>query len=158
MLNEAIDRIAGWGAPAQDPASVALTLGVEDIREAALIHLGTLLSADIADARGTQIQMDGIAVTMVPTTDPSAPIRYDDVDAGFTVAGATMLHQDGPTRLAALLWLFQFVRDQSDGLVHLPPEMRGRRIADVAEESGASERFVRHLLGHYVTLAAKAAA
>lgn len=158
MLKEAIDRIAGWGVPAQDARSVALELNAEEMREAALIHLATLLSADIAGEGGRQVHFDGFSVGLVPSGEPSADIRYEDVGAGFKVDGVVLTQHDGPTRLADLLCLFHFARDESDGLVHLPPEMRKRRIVDVANASGASERFVRHLLGHYHHLAAKAAA
>jgi hypothetical protein len=159
LLNQAIDRIAGWDATTPEPAGVvASSLTSNEIREAAVIHLSTLLEAEPDRVDGENIELGGLAVKLVATEDPGAPIRYNDVGVGFTVEGATITRMDGPNSLEALLRIFQYARDRSGALLYLPQAIRTERIAGLAKSSAASERFVRYLLARYDSLSTRAAA
>jgi hypothetical protein len=158
LLNEAIDRIAGWGATPEAPDAVASALRPDAIQEAAVIHISALLEADLEGVSGNELRFGGMTVRVEVTEDPAAPIRYDDVGIGFGISGVTLTRQDGPSRLEALLRIFQYARDRSDGLLYLPSAMRAERVAELAVSTGASERFVRFLLARYHTLSTKAAA
>jgi hypothetical protein len=157
-LNEAIDRIAGGDATPEPEKVVAASLSPEEIREAAVIHLSTLLEAEPEGVDGEEIRLGGLAVKLLATDDSKAPIRYDDVDVGFIVEGAILTRSDGPTSLEALLRIYQYARDRSDVLLYLPQAMRAERIASLADSTGASDRFIRYLLARYRTLSNKAAA
>jgi hypothetical protein len=155
-LNEAIDRIAGAGTTQETADLVASKLNGQELRQAAIIHLSALLEASPTAIAGEQVIIGGLSVRLINTDDPKAPIRYDDIGVGFAVEGASLVRRDGPTSLSALLSLCCYARERSDSLLYLPHEMRNRRITDLAEESGASERFVRYVLVHYDTLSARA--
>lgn len=158
LLNEAIDRIAGGGATPEPEKVVAASLSPEEIREAAVIHLSSLLEAEPEAVDGEKIRLGGMAIKLLRTNDKKAPIRYDDVDIGFAVEGASLTRSDGPRSLEALLHIYQYARDRSDGLLYLPQTMRAKRIASLARSTGASERFIRYLLARYRTLSNMAAA
>lgn len=157
MLNDAIDRIA---EPEASPTfeDVASSMTAAEVREAAIIHLSALLEAEPERVTDEDLQVNGLTLQLVPTDDPGATIRYDDVSKGFAVQGASLTRGDGPTSLAALLKIYLYARDRSDTLLYLPALMRAERITDLAQATGASERFVRHLLACYRNLAERAAA
>lgn len=157
MLNESIDRIAGWGATPEPADAVASSLQGGDLREAVIIHFSALLEAEPSSIDGEEVVIGGLSTRLVPTGDPSAPIRYNDVGVGFAVEGASVVRRDGPTSLSALLYLYYYARDRSDTLLYLPQAMRAERIAALAEKTGASERFVRYVLARYDTLSTKVA-
>lgn len=155
MLNEALDRIHGWGAPSEPAKAVATRLDKADVRAAALIHLAALFESAPDPVEGETVVIAGVAVRLVPSADPSAAIWYKDIGAGFDVVGANLVRRNGPDTLADLLWLFQFSRDHTDTLLYLPRAMRDQRIREMGELTGAGERFVRYLLTHYPSLSAK---
>ncbi len=157
LLNDAIDRIAGCGATPEPAEVVASSLKRGDLRQAAIIHLSALLETEPSNVDGGEIVIGGLSIRLVPTDDPTAPIRYDNVGARFAVERASVVRRDGPTSLSALLYLYQYARDRSDILLYLPPAMRAERIARLAGETGASERFVRYVLARYPTLSARVA-
>jgi hypothetical protein len=158
LLNEAIDRIAGGEATPERENVVAASLSPEEIREAAVIHLSTLLEAEPDGIDGEEIRLGGLAVKLRATDDPKAPIRYEDVSVGFAIEGASLRRSDGPRSLEALLRIYQYARDRSDVLLYLPQAMRAERISSLAHSTGASDRFVRYVLARYRTLSDKAAA
>ncbi|MBB2199876.1 MAG: hypothetical protein ABF479_15830 [Gluconacetobacter sp.] len=51
--------------------------------------------------------------------------------------------------LIDLLDIYQYAHGQSDILLYLPPELRNARIAELAERSNASDRFVRFILARF---------
>lgn len=156
LLNDAIDRIAGFEASPASAGAVASSMTATEIREAAIIHLSTLLEAEPDSVGGEHISLGGLRLKLLPTNDVDAPIRYEDIDAGFRVEGATLVRRDGPTSLSALLSICHYARDRSDTLLYLPREMRAERIACLAESTSASERFIRYLMARYPSLAARA--
>ena len=155
LLNEAISRISGnWGVP--EPAErVACELDAEEVFEAALIHLCALIEVVPTKINHETLDIGGVLVRLDRTSEPSAPIWYEDLGTGFITPKSALSRQDGPRTLAALLMLILYARDQSDSLVLLPPEMRDRQVGNLCQSTGASERFVRFLLARYPSLAAK---
>ena len=156
-MNKAIDRIAGLGATAEPADVVASGLQGGDVQEAALIHLAGLLDVEPNSVDGERVVIGGQPIRLVRSDDPSAPIRYEDVGAGFAIEGFSVVRSDGPTSLSELLYLYHYARDRSDTLLYLPQAMRDERIAALAKEAGASERFVRYVLINYAVLSAKVA-
>ncbi|WP_257541855.1 hypothetical protein [Sphingobium sp. CFD-1] len=158
LLNDAIDRIAGPGAGPQSAEAVAASMTPAEIREAAIIHLSTLLEAEPESVDDQGILVGGLRVKLEPSENVNAAIRYDDVAAGFTVEGASLARHDGPKSLAALLRIYLYARDRSDNLLYLPAAMRAERIAALVDSTKASERFICYLLARYQILSARAAA
>jgi len=157
LLNDAIDRIAGPEAsPSVEAVASSMTAG--EVREAAIIHLSALLEGEPEGVTDQEFQVNGLTLRLAPTDDAGATIRYADVSKGFAVQGASLTRDDGPTSLAALLKIYLYARDRSDTLLYLPAPMRSERIADLAQATGASERFVRYLLARYRNLSERAAA
>lgn len=156
LLNNVIDRIAGFEASPASAGAVASSMTATEIREAAIIHLSTLLEAEPDAVSGGDISVGGLRLKLLPTNDADASIRYEDVGAGFRVEGAIVDRRDGPTSLSALLSICHYARDRSDTLLFLPQEMRAERIGCLAESTNASKRFIRYLIAHYSSLAARA--
>lgn len=155
MLNEVIDRILGVGSPPEPATAVAASIGAEGLREAAIIHLAALLDAIPSSINGDEIEIGGLRLCLEPSEDPEAPIRYDDVRAGFAAEGAAISRRDGPRTLSSLLELFTLARDGADVIYFMPPALRSERIAAIVAQTGASERFVRFVVAHFEKLSAK---
>jgi hypothetical protein len=151
-LDATLDKIAQRPPHAVPLSQSDFALPADQLREAAIIHLATLLSLIPTDASGDPIQFGNLAVGLMPSTMP-AQIAYADVGAAFEVRGATISQSDGPGRLLSLLELLQYARDHSDGLLYLPSTIRNDRIEGWAKLTGASVRFVRFLLANYPALA-----
>ncbi len=154
LLNSTIDRIAGSEASQTSAGAVASSMTEIEIREAAIVHLSSLLEAEPDSVDLEHISVGGLQLKLLPTKELDAPIRYTDIDAGFLVEGANIVRRDGPTSLSAMLSLCLYARDRSDTLLYLPREMRAERIACLAKSTSASERFIRYLMASYHSLAA----
>ena len=156
LLDNVIDRIAGFEASPTSPSAVVFSMTATEIREAAIIHLSALLEAAPNMVCGDDVSVGGLRLKLLPVNDANAPIRYEDVGAAFGVEGAIVDRRDGPTSLSALLSILHYARDRSDTLLFLPREMRAERIGRLAKSTSASERFIRYLMAHYPSLAARA--
>ena len=147
MLVNVLNGLAAPGAAQAAYGEAARGMSSEERREAVVLHLAAVLGSLPQGGASGRLQFPGLRVALEETR-AGGDIRYDDIDTGFSVDGADLSGDDGPSTMAGLLELLVYARERSDALFYVSQAMRTDRIAALARRIGASERFVRFVLSN----------
>lgn len=145
MLIQVLSRLTAAGTDVEAFAREARDLTPGARREAAVIHLGALLESLPATPSGDSYRFGAITLELAEADE--GVIAYNDIGVAFEVSGARIVENDGPSTMAGLLELLSYAQAGSDALFYLPSALRDERIAALVARTGASERFVRYVLG-----------
>jgi len=142
LLDRTLDIVETDG-----PDAATAAMSDDEVAAAAVFHAAGLLDRAPTAVKGGRVSLGNLSVAITP--GPNGEIAYGDIDRSFAIDGATVVDNDGPCTMSGLLAVLQYARNRADTLLYLPAAMRSDRIANLAQRSGASERFVRSSLVHY---------
>lgn len=146
LLDRTLDIVEADG-----PAAAAAAMSDEEVTTAAVFHATGLLDRVPTAVNGGRVSLGNLSVAITPGL--TGEIAYGDIGRSFAIDGARVAKNDGPRTMSGLLTVLEYARNRADTLLYLPAAMRADRISNLAQRSGASERFVRSSLAHYRSVA-----